>query len=177
VLAGPEVIYIAREESSHPFRLVAQLGRRVPAQNSAIGKALLSGLSSHQLRELIGPEPFPALTATSLRTYEALEHDLEGIRTSGHGESREECIEGLHCISAAIRDPGGGVVAAMSISTPIFRMDDTKKLAMIRAVRAGAEEISWSLAQAHGRIATTQLSQGNQHDGDELAERRRAASG
>ncbi len=151
VLSGSEVTYIAREESRHPVRLVSQLGHTVPAQNSAIGKALLSGLRADRLRELIGPEPFPALTSSSLRTYRSLERDLHSIRVNGFGESREECIEGLHCVSAAIKDPSGALVAALSISTPVFRMNPSTRLAMIRSVKSAADEISYSVARVKGQ--------------------------
>jgi IclR family KDG regulon transcriptional repressor len=127
VLAGHEVMYVGRHESSQPMRLVAAIGRRAPVYASAAGKALLIDLSPDELVSLVGPEPFAQVTPQTLTTYGTLHEHLARCRTSGLTESREECIVGLHCIGAPVRDHSGRVVAGLSVSAPVARMSPRRR--------------------------------------------------
>ncbi|EQD37767.1 transcriptional regulator, IclR family, partial [mine drainage metagenome] len=46
VLDGADIVYIAKAESRHPLQMVSHVGSRLPAYATAIGKALLAGLST-----------------------------------------------------------------------------------------------------------------------------------
>ena len=45
VLEGTEVIYMYKFDSNQPIRVHSQVGKKIPAHTTAIGKALLSGYS------------------------------------------------------------------------------------------------------------------------------------
>ena len=49
VLAGRDVVYVAKEESSQPMRMVSAVGRRLPAHATGVGKILLSMLDERTL--------------------------------------------------------------------------------------------------------------------------------
>jgi DNA-binding IclR family transcriptional regulator len=142
VLAGCEVMYVAREESSQPMRLVTAIGRRAPVYASSAGKALLVDLDAEELRALLGPEPFERVTPTTLTTYEELERELAKGRATGLVESREECIVGLHCVGAPIRDHSGAVIAAISVSVPVPRMTARRRHLVAASVWTAARGIS-----------------------------------
>jgi DNA-binding IclR family transcriptional regulator len=141
-LAGAEVVYVARQESSEPVRLAARVGRRVPAHASAAGKALLMGLEPTALREILGPEPLTALTPRTLTRYRDLERDLDAARTTGVAEANEECTPGLHCLAASIGISTEGQTFSIVISTPTFRMTPSKRARMIEGITAAARELS-----------------------------------
>jgi DNA-binding IclR family transcriptional regulator len=51
-----------------------------------------------------------------------LERDLERIQRQGWATDNEEAEIGVRCVAAGIRDDGGNLVAALSLSTPADRM-------------------------------------------------------
>jgi len=142
VLAGPEVMYVGRRESSQPMRIVAAIGRRAPVYASAAGKALLIDFSTEELVALLGPEPFAQVTPRTLTTYDALESHLARCRSSGLTESREECIVGLHCVGAPVRDHSGDVVAGISMSVPLPRMTERRRHLVAASIWTASRVIS-----------------------------------
>jgi len=47
---GPGVLYLARHEGDQALRLVSDVGRRLPASHTAIGKAILASLPEEELQ-------------------------------------------------------------------------------------------------------------------------------
>jgi DNA-binding IclR family transcriptional regulator len=152
VLSGHDTVYIARQESTQPVRLVALVGRRLPAHASAVGKALLAQLDDFELPSVLGDQPFPRLTHKTLTTYAELRRDLEATRRRGYAESREECIAGLHCVSASVFDHSGAAVAAISVSVPRFRMGSGRRSRVAAEVVGAAAEMSRALGAETTRL-------------------------
>ena len=50
ILDQDRVLYVAREDSPQPIRLISWVGTRLPANATAVGKALLSGLTNEEVR-------------------------------------------------------------------------------------------------------------------------------
>ncbi len=65
VLDRAEVVYLAREDPSRAVRLVSDIGSRLPAHCSALGKALLASLDDETV-QMIMPARLRALTEHSL---------------------------------------------------------------------------------------------------------------
>jgi DNA-binding IclR family transcriptional regulator len=98
VLDGVEVTYIARHDGRQPIRLASEIGRRLPASCTAMGKAALASLPPDQLaRRYSGIRWLPAMTAQSHRTVEALLTDLDAVRERGYAIDDEETAEGVVC--------------------------------------------------------------------------------
>jgi DNA-binding IclR family transcriptional regulator len=152
VLSGADAVYIARHESTQPLRLVALVGRRLPAHASAVGKALMAQMDERELIGLLGDEPFQTVTERTLATYDELRRDLDAARRKGYAESREECIAGLHCISAPVFDRSGSAVAAISVSAPRFRMDRGRRGQVAAEVIGAAAELSQALGAQMSRL-------------------------
>lgn len=55
VLDRAEVVYLAREDPSRAVRLVSDIGSRLPAHGSALGKALLASLSDETVLMIVPP--------------------------------------------------------------------------------------------------------------------------
>jgi DNA-binding IclR family transcriptional regulator len=154
VLSGREAVYIARQESTQPIRLVGRVGRRLPAHASAVGKALLAPLAPAELRLVLGEEPLAALTPATLTGYEELERELAAVRRQGFAESVEECIVGLHCIAMAVPVAGARAEAAISVSTPRFRMTAARRERVIAQLRLATRELAQGAASGEGeRVA------------------------
>jgi len=80
-------------------------------------------------------------------------------RRAGYAVVDEEFEPGLVAAAAPVRDFRGGVVAALNVSAPKFRLGDRLPFAA-RAIKAAAEELSaqmgWDGARSHG-LATKQM--------------------
>jgi len=103
ILDGTEVTYIARHDGRQPIRLASEIGRRLPASCTAMGKAAMASLDDDELAERVrGIRWLPTMTAKSHRTVEALMTDLEQVRARGYAIDDEETAEGVICYAIAI---------------------------------------------------------------------------
>lgn len=115
---GLEVIYLARREGVFPVRLASTFGRALPATCTATGKAILADLDEVEVTaRLATVDRLPALTPQSITDPKSLRHELAEIRRSGYALDREEVIEGVVCVAAAVPGPGpSGQRLAVSIT-------------------------------------------------------------
>jgi DNA-binding IclR family transcriptional regulator len=103
ILDGTEVTYIARHDGRQPIRLASEIGRRLPASCTAMGKAAMASLDGDELAErLRGIRWLPTMTAKSHRTVDSLMTDLEGVRERGYAIDDEETAEGVICYAIAV---------------------------------------------------------------------------
>ena len=115
LLDGLEVTYVARHDGRQPIRLASEIGRRLPASCTALGKATLASLDPEDLAErLRGVEALPTLTPNSHRRVADLLDDLDEVRRRGYAVDEEETAEGIVCLGVSIRrrssaDPPYGV--------------------------------------------------------------------
>jgi DNA-binding IclR family transcriptional regulator len=102
-LDGTDVLYLARHDGTQPIRLACDIGRRLPANCTALGKAMLAQLDpavvAERYRQL---SAFPRLSERSLRNVDALLEDLERTRARGYAIDDEENTIGVTCYGVAI---------------------------------------------------------------------------
>ncbi|MFN8203859.1 MAG: IclR family transcriptional regulator [Solirubrobacteraceae bacterium] len=124
VLDGRWVVYIDQVEGSHSVRMFTEIGSTALAHTTGSGKAILAHLPIDEVTRLYPPEsePFDRPTRRTLSTTAALLADLERIRGRGYALDREEHEEGVSCVAAAIFDPAGAPVGAISVSGPALRI-------------------------------------------------------
>lgn len=122
VLDAGEVVYIAREDPQRPVRLISDIGTRLPAHCSALGKALLASLDNEAVIALL-PATLVPLTERSITSLPELLAALAQVRTAGLATDIEEVAAGLHCFAAYIGTTFTGRRIAVSTSVPIDRID------------------------------------------------------
>ena len=151
ILDGTQVVYIAKVDSTHAVRMVSVLGGRLPAHCTAVGKMLLSGLSDAEVAaRFAGSQTLVAMTPASITSLGRLRQELAEIRARGLAYDDCESNTLVRCVSAPVYDHRGEMVAAMSISVPIVRMDDSRREELGKLVRKGADELSRRLGYAPG---------------------------
>lgn len=124
VLDQGKVLYIAKEDSPEAIRMISRVGNRLPANATAIGKALLSGLTNSEVRALY-PNGLPRLTAHTITDMSVLLSQLDDIRNGGIASEQEESTPQLACWALPLYR-GGKVFAALSVSVPLFRCEPKK---------------------------------------------------
>ncbi|SEE88315.1 IclR family transcriptional regulator [Ruania alba] len=117
-LRDGDVIYVDRRDCTHEVRYVAHLGDRKPAYGTGLGKAMLATLSDEQIVSLY-PEELPTVTSRTIRTRDALLHQLAAARRRGYAIEDEESTPGARCIGVAITTDLG--LYGISITVPVQR--------------------------------------------------------
>lgn len=116
ILEGTDVVYIEKVELVNSIRMYSQIGRRVPAHCSAIGKVLLAGCDEPGLSRIIGNLTFERFTEHTLVTAEQLRKEIAQVASDGWALDNEEHENGIRCIAAPVYDYTRKVIAAVSVS-------------------------------------------------------------
>jgi IclR family KDG regulon transcriptional repressor len=149
-LDGMENVYLAIAESPLPMKLVSQVGSRLPAHATGLGKTLLAYLDRDELHRRLGNSDLAAMTENTITDRQELETELDLIRSRGCGEDREEYLVGCRCVAMPIRDRNDNVVAALSVSVPTPRF--TPRLE--RTIHTELRQTIHALEKKLGRVAS-----------------------
>lgn len=117
VYRGGDIIYIDRVDTSDTAEHYVPLGRRSPAYATSLGKAMLAYLPPDDVEAYLSRAPFPAFTANTLTSAEALRAEFTRIRERGYALDVGE-QDATHCVGAAIFDYTGNPIAALSVAGP-----------------------------------------------------------
>ncbi|SCK40291.1 IclR family transcriptional regulator [Streptomyces sp. WMMB 322] len=146
ILEGRDVIYIAKVDSTHAVRMVSAAGRRLPAHCTSVGKMLLASLSEEELEATLAEGgPLVAMTPDSITSPRELRKALADVRERGVAVEQQESNPDVSCVAAPVRDSGGKVVAALSISVPNVRWSDERRGELEGLAVKGAAELSGRL--------------------------------
>jgi len=145
ILDNFEVLYIDKRESRESLRIASQVGMRLPAHCTGVGKVLLAHLSPEKRLEIIATKGLPRYTQNTLTDAASLEADLRRVREQGYAVDNQEIMDSLKCVAAAVRDQAGKVVSAISLSGPISRMQGDRFQKAIRLITETAKDISVNL--------------------------------
>jgi DNA-binding IclR family transcriptional regulator len=147
LLDGLDVTYLARHDGRQPIRLASEIGRRLPASCTALGKAALASLDPADLAgRLRGVESLPVMTPKSHRRVADLLDDLDNVRRCGYAVDDEETAEGIVCLGVAIpqRRPGDETYA-LSVTMLKVRADDARREAVVADLQRLARLLSHPL--------------------------------
>lgn len=143
VLDRQNVVYIHHEEGTGMMRLFTHKGARAPVYCTGVGKCLLAWLPEDRWKHHLPEEPFPAFTPYTVSSKEEFFRLLHRVPAQGYATDEEEREEGVSCVTVPVRDPGGAVVAALSISGPTTRIQ-----------RRGIPALAAHLSSASDHITT-----------------------
>lgn len=141
VLDGRDSVFVAKEETSHPVRLVTAVGSRLPAFASASGRVLLADMPEAEVAALYGDCELMTPTGRQLGGFDELKRILHEARGRGYGENIDETALGLHCVAAPVGPPGR-VLAAITLCVPSGRMSVARKRELIPDLVAAARELA-----------------------------------
>ena len=156
VLHGNEVLYLLKERpEGYATKLVTEVGVRLPAHLTAVGRAMLMHLPGAQL-EALYPSKHPLVRRTDRgpARLRALKVELEQARALGYAVDDQMTTPGITCIAAPVFSHERVPLAAIGIT-------------FLSASRSEAERLELA-----GRVqqAATTLSRGLGWHGDELGD-------
>ena len=145
ILDGHEVVYVEKLDLLPGLRLYSQIGFRVPAYCSSLGKCLLSGLSGDELAAVMANCDYQRYTRRTIANLGELKAQLRQVRAQVWAIDDEEYNVGHRCVGAPIFDYRGDVIAAVSASGPTASLDEQRLPQVIDRVRESARKISQRL--------------------------------
>jgi DNA-binding IclR family transcriptional regulator len=116
VLRGADVVYLEKLPGRRGIATPALIGDRLPANCTAVGKALLAFADEAVLASVIAA-PWRRRTVGSLASAGQLRGQLDAIRRDAFATDREESAAGLACMAVPVL-AGGRAVAAISVTFP-----------------------------------------------------------
>jgi DNA-binding IclR family transcriptional regulator len=126
IMYEQKVLYIKKIESPHYLKLDQPIGKTDPLHCTALGKVLLSGLTDEELESFCRSSKLSSYTKNTITDPKTLIEVIQDVRKKGYAIDLQEVLEGVHCISAPVRDHTSKVIAAVSISSPAFRLTKEK---------------------------------------------------
>lgn len=115
-LDGSGVVYVARVHVRRVMSLNVDIGTRLPAHATSMGRVLLAWAEASVIDAVIA-DGLPALTATTISDPVAFRDALHDVRQRGYAVVDGELEPGFLSAAAPVRDPSGAVVAALAYST------------------------------------------------------------
>lgn len=146
ILNGRSVLYLVTRESKNPLRMTGIADKKIPAHCTALGKALLSSMSPEEITGLYGKtQSLETMTERSVSNVSELTKQLAKLRRLDVVSESEETYPGLTCLAARVRARSGDVVAAISISVPLYRIDAKRRKQLGASLQEACLELSGKL--------------------------------
>lgn len=115
-LDGSEVIYVARVHVRRVLSLNVDVGSRVPAYATSMGRVLAAHAEESTVAQIIDAG-MPALTKWTVTDPVAFRDRLHDVRRAGFAIVDSELEDGFLSAAVPVRDADGEVVAALAYST------------------------------------------------------------
>lgn len=109
-------VYIDEVQSNHQIREQSRIGQRVSYWNSAVGKALISGLSIDERAALLEANKNEIRENSTFKDLQKLNSHLDLVNARGYATEIDDDIPGISSVAAPILDHRGITVAAISLS-------------------------------------------------------------
>ncbi|WP_276210447.1 IclR family transcriptional regulator [Heyndrickxia coagulans] len=124
----------------------SRIRKRIPLHSTAVGKVMLAFQSPEEIERLLKDYQFTQHTANTITDKETL---LRGkkVRQQGYAVDNQENEQGMRCIAVPIRDFDNKVIAAISISTLVSRVNVRELERYIHLLMRKGSELSgeWGL--------------------------------
>ena len=139
---GRSIVYVAKSVVQTPFVSSVNVGTRLPAHATVLGRVLLADLTLTQLRALYPEERLESFSDSTPRTVNELFDLVQADRARGFvlGEGFFEA--NISTIAAPIHDYSGHIVAALGATFNAAHIDEAPVDELVQRVRAAADEIS-----------------------------------
>jgi IclR family acetate operon transcriptional repressor len=133
-------------ESPQHIRMSNFVGRILQPYASSLAKAITAFQDEALIQTLLDVYGIYRSTQHTLVDQLAIQNEFAAVRARGFAEDREETVEGGYCIGAPIRNPEQKVIAAISVSSPKFRVTSEFIEKFPARLMDTADQISQTLA-------------------------------
>lgn len=141
---GREVVYIYKEDSSNnTVRMASHIGLHNPMYCTGVGKAIMAFLPQREQDQIWEATEIIRYTENTITDYSHMRKELDHIKECGYAIDDEEHEKDVRCAACPIFDYTNMPYAAISISAPCSRMENTRIInAIIPELLSAAHRIS-----------------------------------
>jgi IclR family pca regulon transcriptional regulator len=145
-----EIVYVARVPASRTMTITLNVGSRLPAYPTSMGRVLLAALSESDLRSYLDTTALEKLTASTRTDPDELRAELRRVAEQGYAVVDGEREEGVRSAAAPVRGASGQVLAALNVSANAARVSlDELHDRFVPHLLATAEAITKDIAGLH----------------------------
>lgn len=154
-----DVVFVAKSIGRNALFHSIQVGSRLPAHATVLGRMLLSGLNMADLSELYPESPLPAYTPRTPTTLADLKKLIDVDKANGYGISQGGYETGISTIAAPVFNDSYEVVAAVSITVPAQHLDQTQTETLVPQVMEAAAQLTQRMSHLPQQQRGARLSQ------------------
>lgn len=122
VLQGNDVIFVARASPARVFSAGIDLGYRLPAYCSSVGRAMLGKYANEDLTDVLDNMTLTAMTPFTVTDKESLKAAIITDREKGYSLVDREAEPGFRSISVPVRRYDDAIVAAINMGAHVDRV-------------------------------------------------------
>jgi DNA-binding IclR family transcriptional regulator len=139
---GRSIVYVAKVSPPSVFSSAVNVGTRLPAHATVLGRILLEDLSLAELRELYPEDHLeqfsPCTPKTVMELFDMVQADRQRGFVSGEGFFESA----ISSVAAPVRDQSGQIVAALGVTIPTTQIAHVNFNELLLQVRRSADELS-----------------------------------
>jgi DNA-binding IclR family transcriptional regulator len=150
---GDRVVCIERVQQRRGLRLILDVGSTAPLYAGCSSKVLLAYMDEPAIDEALNGDLRP-MTSHTIIDQTQIRAQLADIRRNGFAVSFEETDEGVAGVSVPVRDARDRVIAGLSISGPITRVNASTMAHYTAIAREGARRVAAELGHRPSRVET-----------------------
>ena len=157
-----EVVFVAKATGRSTQFHAIQVGARLPAHATVLGRQLLSRMTMAELSQLYPELVLKSFTPKTPKTVMQLKKQLEVDRLNGYGISQGGYETGISTIAAPVFNDRLEVVAAVSITVPAQMLDNNITDLLVPQVRDAAQQLTERIShlpQSRAKLHTLPLNQ------------------
>jgi IclR family pca regulon transcriptional regulator len=149
-LDGDEIVYVARVPTSRSMSITLNIGSRLPAYPTSMGRVLLATLPGTELQSYLDRATLLRLTPNTITDPDEFRNELRRVREQGFAVVDGEREEGVRSAAAPLRNSSGRVLAALNVSVNAARISEPElRERCVPRVVAAAEAISADIGYVH----------------------------
>ncbi|WP_251553938.1 IclR family transcriptional regulator [Neobacillus muris] len=149
ILDGREGVYVDKVEGEQSIIRYSRIGRRLPLHSTAIGKVLLSFQDPQEIKSLLKDYHYQQQTTSTISNEAVFQKEIEKIQQQGFAVDNQENEQGVRCAAVPIFKGNGKVLAAISISTLVSRVNDQELDVFIDLLKTSCQELSEQMRYAY----------------------------
>lgn len=139
---GRSIVYVAKVSPPSVFSNAVNVGTRLPAHATVLGRILLEDLSLAELRELYPEEHLEQHSPCTPKTVMALFDLVQADRQRGFVSGEGFFESAISTVAAPVRDQSGSIVAALGVTIPTTQIGHVNFEELLNQVRRSADDLS-----------------------------------
>lgn len=147
---GRDVVIVAKALGRHATFHAIQVGARLPAHATVLGRILFAGVSLSELEHLYAHHTMKAYTPQTPVTPQALKAAVDAAALEGIAVSQGGFESGISTLAAPVFNSDKAVCAAVSVTVLSSRIAEDKLPLLLIQVREAAHMLTWRLQHSSG---------------------------